>query len=533
MKKAKIGKSGLTMILAITLLLPLFGGAAGVGKTDIDEVIADTAAYIQEYVAAPGIGQAGGDWAVIALMRSGVSVPEEYIRNYYNKVSDELAAVRGILSTIKYSEYSRVALGMISIGADPRDVGGYDLLAPLMDFDATVYQGINGPIFAIITFDAAGGEYTQIKERYIEYILSKQLDDGGFTLSGTNSDPDTTGMALTALSRYCDRAEVADAVSRALDRLSRLQRATGGFTSFSSTNSESVAQVIIALNSLGISIDDERFVKEGHTLLDNLLTYYTPGQGFEHEKGGASLMATEQALCALAAMRRAQTAKSALFDMSDAPIFQPETQDGGLPGKHQDVMVPGISVEAPAFGDIGGHEHEEAITALFERQIVFGDSSVSFAPDRTVTRAEFAAIIVRALGLDAGGTEISFKDVPSGSWFYDFARAASGYGIINGRNANEFDPDGLITRQEAAVMIFRAASLCGLNIALDDTAIRNILSPFTDYRSAAPWATEALAFCCYFGILDDSEIELKPKVHMLRGETADMVFLTLRKARLI
>ena len=534
MKDIKLLKV-LASTLVATVFMSLFAaGAFGAAAVDIDAVIADTAAYIQENVTAPGIGQIGGDWAIVALMRSGTAVTDDYIRNYYDKVTDELVAARGKLSAVKYSEYSRVALAMISIGADPRDVGGYDLLAPLTDFDATVFQGINGPIFALDAFDASGYDYIQISERYIEYILSKQLEDGGFTLSGNNSDPDTTGMALAVLSGYKERADVADAINRALDRISKLQRPTGGFTSFSSTNSESVAQVIIALCSLDISIDDERFVKDGNTLLDNLLTYYTPGQGFEHEKGGgASLMATEQVLCALASLRRMKTGENTLFDMSDAPIFQRDPKGGGLEGKHPDIIVPGLMLKTPEFNDIGGHEHEDAIIALFEREVVFGYSADSFAPDKTVTRAEFAAMIVRALGLRDDEICVAYIDVPVGAWFYNYVGTAGGYGIVYGRSAEEFDPYGLISRQEAALMVSRAASLCGLEAVLDNTAIRNILAPFNDYRSAASWASEALAFCCYFGFLDDWTVELKPTEQMQRGESAEMIYRMLQKAKLI
>ena len=522
------------LMLLAALILPHSASAAEMAQADIEAIIADTAAYLRAAVTAPGIGQTGGDWTIIALMRSAGAETDDYIRNYYYKAADELEATDGVLSTVKYSEYSRVALAMTSIGADPRDIEGYDMLAPLTDFNATVYQGINGPIFALIAFNAVSVDYETISELYISYILSKQLSDGGFTLSGAVSDPDTTAMALTALSRYSERAEVRDAVNRALDRLSGLQRSTGGFTSFTSTNSESVAQVIIALSSLGISIDDHRFVKEGNSLLDNLLTYYEPGQGFEHEYGnGASIMATEQALCALAALRRMQSGEAALFDMSDSPEFHPGAPGGAQPARHPDVNVPAVSVSAPAFGDINGHENERAISALFEREIVTGYSPDSFEPDRTVSRAEFAAIIVRALGLSPGDASVSFVDVPAGSWFYDFARAACGYGIILGRSPDEFDPTGLITRQEAALMVMRAASLCGLKAELDETAIRNILSPFIDYKTAAPWAAEALAFCCYYNIIDDSGISLGPSEDMLRGGTAEMAYRMLEKAKLI
>jgi len=527
-------KACVASLIMLSLLLQPAVAAAHADAAGIDTIIDDVSALILDTVTSPGIGQVGGDWALFALMRSGAPVSDAYRTAYYEKAAEQIAADSGILSAVKNSEYSRVVIAMSAIGADPRDVGGYDLLAPLLDFDATVVQGINGPIFALIAFSAAGYDDEPVAERYIEYILSKQFEDGGFALSGSISDPDTTAMVITALSQYTEHEGVSVAIERALSRLSRLQRTTGGFTSFSSTNSESVAQAIIALCSIGVPIDDERFVKDGNTLLDNLLTYYNEGSGFEHELGGGeSLMSAEQALCALAALRRLYTGQNALYDLGDAPAFSPDAPKDGLDGKHPDVKVPGAALPGAGFSDVAGHKGETAILALAERGVVTGYPNGSFAPDGTVTRAEFAAIIVRALGLRPGDPNIAFTDVPAGSWFHDFARAAYKYGIINGRSAGVFDPHGLITRQEAALMIARAAALCGLSLTLDDNAIRNILAPFSDYRTAAPWAAEALAFCCYFGMIDDSGIELKPLEHIARGEAAEMVYLMLARARLV
>ena len=558
MKLYRLTRTLIAIAIIAAIVSPLAAGdAEALGTSaNVDELIDEVAEIVLANVESPGIGQTGGDWAVVALMRSGAAIPDGYVKDYYNKVSDELVTLKGLLSELKYTEYSRVALGMAAIGADPRSVGGYDLLARLSDFDATVYQGINGAIFAIIAFGAAGGgdEYAAIADKYIDYILSRQLEDGGFTLSGSISDPDTTAMAVSALSRYIDRVEVKDSIGRAIVRLSAMQRPTGGYTSFSSTNSESVAQVIIALSSMGIPLDDDRFVKNGVTLLDNLLTFYISGQGFEHEKdGGVSLMSTEQSLCALAALKRMLHGDAGLFDMVDAPEFTVEDPVYGLEGRHPDVAVPGIMPAGAAFIDIGGHKYEDAIIALSSRGIINGYSYDEFSPDKTISRAEFAAIIVRALGLrleggqgvevngseEAAGSKqninagLEFMDVQPESWFYEYAVTAYKYGIIYGRSSDVFDPGGLINRQEAALMLSRAANLCGLDILLDDTAVRNILSAFVDYRSAAPWASEALAFCCYFGIIDDSEMELSPGQPALRGECADMVFRMLDSARLL
>ena len=83
-----------------------------------------------------------------------------------------------------------------------------------------------------------------------------------------------------------------------------MQNADGGFSSWGSENAESCAQVLLALNALGLD-DDSRFVKNGHSVLDALLTYQNADGGFCHERGGeTNLMASEQAACARVARPR-------------------------------------------------------------------------------------------------------------------------------------------------------------------------------------------------------------------------------------
>lgn len=104
----------------------------------------------------------------------------------------QVKACGGVLHPRKYTEYSRVILALTAIGADPRDVAGYDLLVPLGDFERTIAQGVNGAAFALLALDA--GEYeiprnpaaaTQAtRQMYVDTILARQLPDGGWNLTG-------------------------------------------------------------------------------------------------------------------------------------------------------------------------------------------------------------------------------------------------------------------------------------------------------------------------------------------------------------
>ena len=265
----------------------------------------------------------GSEWLVIALARSGRDVPD----SYYDSVVKAVQSAKGQLSDKKSTEYARTILALTAIGKEPADVGGYDLLAGLADMDDVTYQGINGAIFALLALDsgkydvpaAAEGGTQTTRDGLVAYILAQQLSDGGWALSGTSADPDVTAMALQALAPYRTGDETVDAaVDKGVQLLSDMQLADGGYSSWGTLNSESCAQVLIALAALGIDpVSDSRFVKNGLTVLDALLAYAVSG-GFRHTVDGeADAIATEQALCALAAYARLLDGKTALYDMTD------------------------------------------------------------------------------------------------------------------------------------------------------------------------------------------------------------------------
>ena len=89
----------------------------------------------------PQVGSIGGEWAVIGLARSGYEVPEEYYQKYYATVESYVESLDGKIHDNKYTEYSRLIVSLTSIGKDPSNVGGYNLLIPLGDFNKTTRQG--------------------------------------------------------------------------------------------------------------------------------------------------------------------------------------------------------------------------------------------------------------------------------------------------------------------------------------------------------------------------------------------------------
>lgn len=286
----------------------------------------------------PTVNSTGGEWMVIGLARSGRTVPAGYYDNVVEYVKAKADANERLHPT-KVTDNARVILALTAIGKDVTNVGGHNLLKGLDSMDYVQAQDINGPIFTLIALDSHNyptmGDVT--REKLIQVILDAQLNDGGWNLSAENADPDMTAMAIQALAPYYKTNEtVKAAVDKALEALSALQRTDGGFDSWGTVNSESCAQVIVALTALGIDpTADSRFVKNGHTVLDALAGFYVTGGGFRHAAGGErNDMATEQGYYALAAYYRFANTQTRLYDMSDVTI-----QTGGS--------------NAPATGDTG------------------------------------------------------------------------------------------------------------------------------------------------------------------------------------
>ena len=268
------------LILVLSVLFSL--AVPTLAASSVQTEMQGSAAYMVSAVKAPEVSSIGGEWAVLGLARSGYSVPKDYFDNYYANVEKYVKSCKGVLHERKYTEYSRVILALTAIGRDPSNVAGYNLLMPLGDFDKTIWQGLNGPIWALIALDSGNYDIPKntsaktqaTRQLYIDEIIKNQMKDGGWSLTGTgDSDVDISAMALQALAKYQDQKAVKSATDKALTYLSKVQDNKGGFSSWGTTNVESVAQVVVALCELGIDLGDSRFVKNGHTLTDNLLSF--------------------------------------------------------------------------------------------------------------------------------------------------------------------------------------------------------------------------------------------------------------------
>lgn len=301
-----------------------------------DEAYAGAKAYIQSAVSAPVVSYLFGEWAVLGQARAKVPLSEAYIAAYYEKVVAYVKANIGSDGVLvdpeshnpTVTDNERIILALTAIGKDPANVGGENLLKALQNKDImqvtdTSNTDINGLVMGLLALNSRN--YTSDTSWLVQAVLAQQNEDGSWRASADTKpvgDVDMTAMALQALAPYYKdggNETVNTAVEKALNWLSGKYRS--GYDS-----SESCAQVVIALSALNLDANtDARFTKtvEGKTLsvLGNLLQYrVAENGGFKHQFADKAVneMATEQALCAMAAYARFTEKANALYDMTDA-----------------------------------------------------------------------------------------------------------------------------------------------------------------------------------------------------------------------
>jgi len=496
----------------------------------------------------PVVGFVGGEWAVLSLARAErVDVNDPWIRGWLSHLEAMLSEVDRISAQghniqrplsagtfpggmRRWTDFHRTTIALSALGIDATDFNGRDLteiyrtFIPVNERHA-LNMTINVDTFALIALDTA--PYEGDRREFIEHLLQTQAPHGTWNL-GT-FDLDVTVMAAQSLARYYHSdPEVRAAVDRALNWL-RAQ---------TFPDPESTAQMIVLLTALGPDFADEA----AYYVAWLLRWFDSTSGGFRRPTPNDPVnhMATEQAAYALVAYWRFMNDMTSLYDMSDMfdggsvelPPLNPLEGMIGLPGRNADVRPVPVISPGRTFVDIQNDANRGAIEGLAERGIINGRSNTAFAPNETMTRAEFAAIITRGLNLPDIQTA-TFSDVRASAWYSRAIRTAFFYEIINGTSASTFNPGGTITRQEAAVMVTRAARLTGMQTDLGNVETINILAMFGDYRTAADWAWSSLAFCYREGILDDYEFYIRPGAAITRGEVAAMLYSLLNRANLL
>ncbi|PFK57722.1 DUF4430 domain-containing protein [Bacillus cereus] len=271
------------------------------------------------------------DWVAVALSRSGKNVPIEAKLNYVKSVTEK---VEKRINRFSATDLARTIIMMNAMSADPKNVGGHNLVQKLYESDKV--NSVTGYAFALLAFDTKKYEIP-VESKWnrvalVEALLNNQHTDGGWTYNSSGSKDsassvDVTGMVLSALAPYQERSDVKPAIQKAVAYLYNEQLENGGFSADGQENSNSTAQAIIGL-SLVKDVDQNRL----HKAMQNLLSYQLSNGEFKwlpSDQNGNG-MATEQALLALLQFK--EMGKS-IYDWSNVdagdvikpkPIEEPE-----------------------------------------------------------------------------------------------------------------------------------------------------------------------------------------------------------------
>ncbi|HDR4892805.1 DUF4430 domain-containing protein [Bacillus thuringiensis] len=271
------------------------------------------------------------DWVAVALSRSGKNVPIEAKLNYVKSVTEK---VEKRINRFSATDLARTIIMMNAMSADPKNVGGHNLVQKLYESDKV--NSVTGYAFALLAFDTKKYEIP-VESKWnrvalVEALLNNQHTDGGWTYNSSGSKDsassvDVTGMVLSALAPYQERSDVKPAIQKAVAYLYNEQLQNGGFSADGQENSNSTAQAIIGL-SLVKDVDQNGLYKA----MQNLLSYQLSNGEFKwlpSDQNGNG-MATEQALLALLQFK--EMGKS-IYDWSNVdagdvikpkPIEEPE-----------------------------------------------------------------------------------------------------------------------------------------------------------------------------------------------------------------
>lgn len=182
------------------------------------------------------------------------------------------------------------------------------------------------------------------------------------------------------------------------------------------------------------------------------------------------------------------------------------------------------------FGDTTGHWAQSAIELLASKLVITGTSNTAFSPAQSITRAEFAALITRSLGLAPAASGTSFKDVSAGAWYTEAVQTAAAAGLITGYTDGSFKPGSPITRQEMAAVLSKAMKYTGKTLTADPA----VLAKFRDASSIPAWSRAAVAEIASAGIIQGTpDGAFAPAKLATRAEAATMLEKTLKSLQFI
>ena len=175
-----------------------------------------------------------------------------------------------------------------------------------------------------------------------------------------------------------------------------------------------------------------------------------------------------------------------------------------------------------AFRDVNrGDWFHEAVDFAVENGLFNGMSSIRFEPNTPMTRAMLVTVLWRYEGSPRGGST-TFRDVPSGQWYTEAVSWAAANGIVDGVGNNRFEPNGSITREQLAAILFRYSQSKGY-----DTSERGSFAGFPDTNKISRWASDSYSWAVGEKLITGNVIRgvsyLDPQGHATRAQVATIL----------
>ncbi|SMB93216.1 S-layer homology domain-containing protein [Thermanaeromonas toyohensis ToBE] len=342
------------------------------------------------------------------------------------------------------------------------DTGDYSIFSNMPAFDLLGRAGLISVINKVYAKDyILGTQNTKVGDR--------GYGAWGFTWEGNfYADFMTTAQAVRAL-HYLDPAgqdsQIQTAINNGLNWMKNQQKDDGSFVAGMDDPVIDTAEVIVTLKVLGLDPAEWKS-STGKTAIDYLMN---------------------KALNPDGSFGTSQNAMDATWALSAYNLLNTQFY---------------IDPSVVTFNDISSHWAKNDIEFMAKRLIARGISRDLFAPDASITRAQFVAFLIRSLNIDEqkSGAEV-FSDVPAGYWAYGAIQAAYKEGLVRGVGNGKYEPERSITREEMAAMIARALSKKGFEIKLTEQQKKEVYSKYTDSDHVSGWAKDVLAACAELGLI--------------------------------
>lgn len=391
------------------------------------------------------------EWFVLDLMLkdkyagNGPSLSTNAKSAYLKSTVDKLALGRAYTS-----ELAKAVVIMNSLGIDPTSLTSsenrtFSTVSMLISAEHSDQYSAPWELLALSQFESLTDE--KIKS-LISVMLSAQNKDGvwGYEWNGVfYEDIDTAAAIITSLAPYYTNKNseyytlVKDAIDKALAYISTSQQNDGNIGEY--TNANTSAMTLIALLALGIDVDtDERFIKNGNSLIDGLLSFAAEDGLYFTYYGAPNELATEQSFRALIAYKAFKNGEniSTFYDFSEKASIS------------YSAFTPAV------FTDISNNDSAyESVQLLAASGVINGRAEGKFYPEEFITRAEFITMLFRICKGSYTCATAPFSDISNTAWFTAAVNWAYENGIAFGFDS-QFMPDQVITKEEAGLFVKRS-----------------------------------------------------------------------------